>query len=255
MAIFEELQNFGFTEKESALYLSLAETGKATATTLTRRTNLSRSSVYFVLDSLKKRGLVSAETKNKTTYFTANHPSSLKGELEKQQEELEKKLLSAEHLARELLPFFRAKQFHVPKLQFFEGKQAVKGALTEFEKRWHDSMLQSDCTWWGFEDGSLFGHYGPWFEHIWKRFQTIRLEKLSVRVFTNAPIAGLLSSKFPRTLLRPLPSGYTFSSTLWLMGDYIVLLSCREKPHYMYQLEDPILAENLRVIFRLLWKE
>jgi sugar-specific transcriptional regulator TrmB len=255
MDILQQLRDFGFSDKESKLYLLLAECGKATATSLSRRSKLSRSSVYFVLDSLRKRGLVSAETKNGTTYFAPCDPQVLKEELKCSQQEIAKKILSAEKLAQQLLPFFRAKQFHVPKLHFIEGRQAVLKTLSNREDLWHESMLKTDSTWWGFEDGAMFTHYKSWFEHIWSKFKTLREERLNVRVFSNAPVAAYLEGRFPRTLLRPLPTGYNFSTTLWLMGDFIILISSREKPHYMYQLEDPALAENLRVIFRLLWKE
>lgn len=255
MPIIDEMAKLGFSEKESALYLALAESGKTTATSLARKTKLSRSSVYFVLEALKTRGLVVAETKNKTTLFTAQHPSALGEEIRKERDGLKEKLQFAERLAEDLLPYFRSKQFHVPKLQFFEGRNAVKETLSRQEDRWHGSMLERDCTWWGFEDGSLWEQYRPWFEHLWKKFRTVREEKLNVRVFTNVPISDFLESKFPRTKLRPLPTGYKFSTTLWLMGDYVALISTREKPHYLYQLEDPALAENLRVIFRLLWRD
>lgn len=255
MPINDDLAKLGFSEKESTLYLALAETGKTTATSLARKTKLSRSSVYFVLEALKGRGLISAETKNKTTLFTAQHPSALGDVIRRERDELAEKLGFAERLAKDLLPYFRSKQFHVPKLQFFEGRHAVRETLSAHEDRWHTSMTERDSTWWGFEDGSLWEQYKPWFEHLWRKFRTLREERLNVRVFTNVPISEFLESKFPRTKLRPLPTGYKFSTTLWLMGDYVVLISTREKPHYVYQLEDPALAENLRVIFRLLWRE
>lgn len=255
MSIHEHLKTFGFSEKESIVYLSLAESGKSTATSISRRTKISRSSVYFVLENLVRRNLVIGETKNKTTYFSANPPNAIQEELETQKNYISQQLIAAEALSKQLLPFFRSKQFHIPKLQFFEGKQAVREALEKNGDRWHRSLLERDETWWGFEDGSIFEHYRGWFESIWKRYQKEREERLNVKVFSNVPIASALASRFPKTILKKPPEGHVFPCSLWLMGDFIILLSCQEKPHYSYQLEDPALADSLRVVFRMLWPE
>ncbi|MCB0323270.1 MAG: helix-turn-helix domain-containing protein [Bdellovibrionales bacterium] len=251
--LLRRMSDFGFSEKEAAVYLALAETGKCTATSLSRKTKLSRSSVYFILDSLRTRGLVEAESKNATTYFSASHPRAIGEELKQHQQALARRQHAAEELAQLLLPFFQGKQFHVPKLKFTEGKSQVLAVLFEREDLWHRSMLTTDATWWGFEDGGIFEQYRKWFEHIWDKFDTERSEQLDVKVFSNVPVRTFLGNRFPKTLLKPLPSGYLFSSTLWLMGDFVVLISCREKPHYLYQIEDPALSANLRVIFRMLW--
>lgn len=250
-----ELTELGLTEKESRIYLSLAESGKATAHATAKRTEMPRASVYFLLEALEKRGLVTRERKRGTTFFVANPPGSLVKMLEREKEELTARLRSAQDLAHRLVPLFRSKAFSVPKLQFFEGRDAVMRMLYDFEDEWHESIVNSDCTWWGFEDPSLYQHYEPWYHHIWDKFEKLRKEKLKVRVFIDVPVSKALKKRFPNTLLKPLPGHPNFTATLFLMGDYLLLVMSREKPHYAFQIKDSVLAANLRVVFQLLWKE
>ena len=243
----------GLSPREASLYLSLAESGKTTAHALSRRVNLPRASVYFLLESLAERGLVTGEKKRGTSFFSANPPSSLVKMLEREKDAVASKLSSAQGLIEQLLPFFRSRNYSVPRLQFFEGKDAVMRMLYDFEDEWHASILAADCTWWGFEDPSLFEQYESWYRHMWDKFEKVRKEKMKVRVFIDVPVASDLQKRFPNTILRPLPLHPQFTATVFLMGEFLLLLMSRQKPHYAFQIRDAVLAENLRVVFRLLW--
>lgn len=255
MPIHHQLAALGLRPKEIELYLALAQSGKATATLLCKQTSFSRSTVYFLMEELLRRGLAAAEKKKSTTYFTAQPPQALVQMFARERDMLDEKISMAEELSKTLLPYFRSDNFRVPKLQFFEGEAAVRDMLWDHTERWHGSMLERDQTWWGFEDRLLYEHYRPWFSHIWKRYERERLQVLDVRVFTTSSVAAELTRRFPRTLLRPFPARLNFSSTLWLMGDYLLLFVTSRKPHYAFQIEDRSLGDSLRVVFRMLWEK
>ena len=59
---------------------------------------------------------------------------------------------------------------------------------------------------------------------------------------------------FSRTEIRPLPVRYSFPSSLWLFGNYLLLLQTREKPHFCVHIHDLMLAQSLRIIFSMLWE-
>jgi hypothetical protein len=88
-----------------------------------------------------------------------------------------------------------------------------------------------------------------------KRYETETLSHLRVRVFTPVPVASSVEQRFPLTQLRQFPVSVRFPTTLWLMGEYLALFSTGTGIHYCYQLHDPLLAESLRIIFKLLWGE
>ena len=255
MSIFQDLQQIGLNEKEVEIYLALADFGKATAQLLSKKVTMPRATVYLSLETLTRKGLVTRETKASTSLFMANPPASLLLMIKREQEDLKRRAATAERVARELEPVFKGKNFSIPRLKFFEGAESIESMLYNSEDIWYESMMKTDCTWWGFEDASLFLGYRKWFEHMWSKFSEERKTKIRLRIFSNFPVSDSLEKKFPLTKIRSLPDKHDFSSTTWLMGDYLVIFSTNHKPYYGYQIQDPVLAENLRTIFRLLWKE
>ncbi|MBI5733705.1 MAG: hypothetical protein HY973_02045 [Candidatus Kerfeldbacteria bacterium] len=53
----KELQQFGLTEKESALYLAALELGSAFISDLARKSQLKRPTTYLVVNQLEVMGL------------------------------------------------------------------------------------------------------------------------------------------------------------------------------------------------------
>src|SRR3989344_7022794 len=76
------LQDLGLTDKEAAVYLALLQVDGATALDLSKKTKINRSTVYVVIESLSKKGLVSETTIGKKTQFQAEPPERLETYLE-----------------------------------------------------------------------------------------------------------------------------------------------------------------------------
>ena len=64
-----ELRELGLTEKEIGVYLAGLKLGPTTAQFLSDASKVKRSSVYFVIDGLKKRGLVNQSFRGKKKFF------------------------------------------------------------------------------------------------------------------------------------------------------------------------------------------
>ena len=57
------LQNYGFSEKEAKVYLTTLELGSSPASSIARRSEINRATVYTLLEELKKRGMAMETTK------------------------------------------------------------------------------------------------------------------------------------------------------------------------------------------------
>src|SRR5262249_14930273 len=113
-----QFSELGFSPKEVAVYLSLAESSRGTAAQVSRRTGIRRTTVYSVLESLTKRGLVSEERSRQVTYYVANQPKALLQQYEKERRTLERKEAITKELAARVEPYFRGEGFREPRLQF-----------------------------------------------------------------------------------------------------------------------------------------
>ncbi|MEK7554975.1 MAG: helix-turn-helix domain-containing protein [Patescibacteria group bacterium] len=124
----EQLREFGFSEKEASVYLALIGLTSAVASDVAKKSKVNRSTTYVVLESLVERGLVDAIERRGVRIYKSAPP-------EKLVEYLTANAKKYEHLAtnaKKLMPELKAmhhpekEQGRQPKVQFFEGKNAVQ---------------------------------------------------------------------------------------------------------------------------------
>ncbi|MBN2095476.1 MAG: BlaI/MecI/CopY family transcriptional regulator [Candidatus Aenigmarchaeota archaeon] len=69
----EALREFGLTDLESKVYLSLLKSGETTATALISQLKLYKATVYDILSALERKGLVAhVQKKNHRVYYSLN---------------------------------------------------------------------------------------------------------------------------------------------------------------------------------------
>jgi sugar-specific transcriptional regulator TrmB len=119
------LLEFGLSEKEAKIYLALLELEIAGVQDISKKTGVNRSSTYVVIESLKKRGLVSMSPDKKVQEYIAATPEIL---LEIAKDASERAAATKEKI-REILPELRGLQketVHKPKVIVYEGDEALK---------------------------------------------------------------------------------------------------------------------------------
>src|SRR3989344_2709393 len=88
------LEELEFDEKEVEIYLALLRIGETTATKISQETKVERTLVYYIIEKLINRGLVSFKLKNNVKYYSASNP-----------ENILEKLKEKEKSFKEVLPF------------------------------------------------------------------------------------------------------------------------------------------------------
>src|SRR3989344_5793051 len=128
--LIKQLTEFGLGDKEARVYLALLELEIATVTEIATNSNINRSSTYVVLESLKKKGLVSTSEDKKVQRYIAVSPEMLL-------EEAKDNAIKAEEIKNkitDLVPELKALHKDTkqkPKVRVFEGKQALINALND----------------------------------------------------------------------------------------------------------------------------
>src|ERR1700692_203110 len=83
------LQEIGLNEKEAAVYLALLSVDSSSVLDLAKKTKIKRPTVYVVLETLSKKGLVSETTVGNKTHYQAEPPERLETFVERQKVVLE----------------------------------------------------------------------------------------------------------------------------------------------------------------------
>lgn len=127
------LQDLGLSDKEAAIYLALLQFENVSVLDLANKTKIKRPTVYVILESLSKKGLVSETNIGKKTHYYAEPPERLETYVERRKlalEESEKKL-------KDIIPQIKSisrQSGEKPVVKYFDGVEGIVGATEEMFK-------------------------------------------------------------------------------------------------------------------------
>lgn len=121
----KQLREFGLSDKEITVYVSLLKDGSDTAANIAKKANLNRSTTYVQLEALMGYGLISTYKKHKKTYFSPESPQNVKHLIEQKIKKLEEERDNIENLIPELTELY-ASLGETADVKLFHGKEALK---------------------------------------------------------------------------------------------------------------------------------
>ena len=230
---FSQLEQLGFTKNESLIYLLLAERGRMPAQILAQSCKMPRSTVYSVLASLEGRGLVRPEKLRGATFFRAREPEAISDWLQEDARKIRDRQIVAKSVIQDLKKIFRSGPSSAPKLEFVEGKAKVERFLDENLLRWKECILAKDRSTWGFQDHTFVELFQPWLKRAWKSLHEDG--GIAGRILSNrSEVEKKLKGKIRLREVRVLGQAFDFESSMWVMGDYVVLIMTRKAPFYAF---------------------
>lgn len=131
--IEKELQKIGLSIGESKAYLSMIELGSSTVGPIAKKSGISYSKIYEVLQRLIEKGFASFIIKEKTKYFQAVEPRNLHNYLDKQKQKLEETRKNLERIIPQLEQYKDSSEKQ--EAEIFIG---LKGLRTAYENMYLD---------------------------------------------------------------------------------------------------------------------
>lgn len=246
------LAQLGFSEKEIRIYLIVLQQGKVSLADVATLSGVNRTTVYSVAKELIKKGAIREEI-GKKTYLIARSPHDLDTLIEEDRKQLHKKEHLMESAISELMPFIQNERYQIPRLSFIEEDRLEKHLYTETE-RWSQSIRDTKSMWVGFQDHSFVEEYMPWVDWSWKQEFS---KDTQLQLFTNdsAVEAHMKKKKLERRRMQWWGEENPITSTLWVCGEYVIMIVTRTHPHYLVEIHDKLLAFNLHETFQRLWKK
>jgi sugar-specific transcriptional regulator TrmB len=88
----ELLKEIGLSEHESAVYFTMVSLGPSPILKIARASEIKRTTIYYVMDSLKEKGLARVDLKGFKSLYTAESPEKLENILENRKNKFKKNL-------------------------------------------------------------------------------------------------------------------------------------------------------------------
>jgi sugar-specific transcriptional regulator TrmB len=243
------LKQLNFSDKETAVYLALLEVGAAKAGELAKKTNINRTTVYDILESLMRKGLVSKYKKGASTFFNTFDPKHLLTYLDREKEEQTKKIEKQKEKVKELLPQLLSLQ-HIattkPKVQFFEGEKGMREA-------YEDTLTSRETILAYANTETVHAGLPNFFPDYYKRRTA---KKIFIKAIFPINKLSIERSKFNQEEMREtrfLPQKeMTFSPEVNIYNNKMLIASWKEKMAII--IESKELADLQKLIFNLLWE-
>ena len=138
----------------------------------------------------------------------------------------------------------------MPHISFIE-EQRINEYLYERMEVWASNVLETNGIWYGFQDHTFVESYAENLHWAWRQSY---FDQMQLQLFTNNKESekNIESFGYERRRMR-FWDGEDITYTLWIVGRSIVVISTRKRPHYLFEIHDTQLAQNLAKTFKQLW--
>ncbi len=244
--MLELLKKFGLPEKEAQIYLALLELGPSLVSEVAKRSKVSRTNVYHLLNALLSRGLVIStpvESSSKMI-FSAENPSRILQMLQNERDKFERLYKEAQKVMPEFESIYNKKDGKL-KIRFFEG---VEGVITAYE-----DTLTSETEILAY---ASVEHQHSFFPGYFPAYYTRRAKKgIPVRCFLADSDETRRVKKSDEAHLRQtciVPKKFEISPEINIYDNKIAILSLKEK--FGAIIESKEVAEAFRKMFELAYE-
>lgn len=120
-----KLTELGMSDKESNVYLAMLELGPSSVQDIAKKAGVNRATTYVMLESLKRRGLMSSVERGKKMQYTPESPEHLLLSVSQELQAVEDKKARLMAILPQFMALFNSVE-DKPKVRFFEGEEGVR---------------------------------------------------------------------------------------------------------------------------------
>lgn len=241
MHIQSAIEQLGYSPHEVKVYLSLLELGGSTATEIAVKACMPRTTVNIVIDSLHKKGLVSAYVKNRSKMWVAVNPDKLLIRLREHESSL-----------KAVLPELQSLRHDIgvkPTVRTYSGTEEIKQIMNDMLETKHQiSAILSWDDW-----VALMGrpYMEDFIENRTRQFLRIKL------LVPKSKTSIALKEKDSRELriTQFLPNSTEINNSNFIYGDKVAMISLQTKIPVGILIEDQDIYHTMEVLFESLWKQ
>lgn len=235
------LKEIGLTEEEAHIYLAALSLGETTILKIARATNIKRTTVYGLVDSLKEKGLLRIELRGLKQLYAAENPERLEVMLERRKDQFSK-----------VLPEFQA-------LYGLKGGESVikyYTGITAMQKIYWDSLSELRP----YEEYLVIANQEKWY-NIDPKFSLSYIEERAKKpivireLFQDSPIARE-HKKIERNFnaqIKILPEANPFNIDTVLLPNKMITFELTP-PYITVVIENKSLISLHKEMFEIIWK-
>ena len=244
------LEKIGLTRGETTVYIALLKLGSTTAGPLVTKAKLQRSAVYFCLESLTEKGLVSHIIKNNVKHFEAASPERLLDYLDKKTNSIENQKIKVRSMIPLLYSYTQDKEKR-SQAKLFEGWNGIKSAIDDVLKyaSKNDDYLIFNVS----ADPEIKDR----FIRFVQKFHQKRIEKkIPAKIIVGQEYKDTIGKereKEPKTQVRYLKNGLSTPAAVNVYANKVLIVTWTQNPTAVL-IENEDTANSFREYFKIMWQ-
>jgi len=245
--INQTLQQIGLTQGEIKVYLALLELGSSSIGIIIKKSGISGSKTYEVLDRLANKGLISSITKNNIKYFEASSPERILDYLKDKQNKIKQEEIEIQKIIPDLI--LKQKSVKKTEAKIFTGWEGIKTANEDIIQ-----TLKKGEEWLSM---GLTEQPESWEIYFTKK-QKIRAQKGIIhKHLLNEKYKSLYEQrkKLPHTQFRFLPKELEMPTSTEIYSNKVIIFILLKENPIAIMIENKQVAESFRKYFNLLWNQ
>lgn len=240
MHIRSAIEQLGYSPHEVKVYLAALELGGSTATDISEKARIPRTTVNLIIDSLHRKGLLDAYLQRRRKVWTAANP-----------EKLLIRMKEHEAALKTVLPELKSLQHDIgakPTVRTYSGAEEIRQIMNDILETKHNF---SSIELWD-ELVTLLGR-SYMEDFIEKRIS----QNMHVRLLTpETKLSIALKQKDAEELriTQFLPEVITINNSNFIYGNKVAIISLKSKHPVGILIEDKDIQHTMEVLFESLWR-
>lgn len=236
----ELLENIGLSGNEARVYIAALSLGPTTILKISKQANMKRSSLYYIIENLKKKNLVVEEVRGFKTLFVAQDPTKLKYVFDDHYKEFSSSL-------PELVSLYNTKG-NEDVLRRYEGVDQIKSAYDDIL-----SQLKPGDYYLALSNAERFYEQDP--KHYTKFVEKRAKKKLKMRMLLEQTPLGEEQKKLQQNYdfeVRFLPKESTIPTSM-VITPHVMMIQQTAAPFRAMTTNNPDFIETYKQMFDALW--
>jgi DNA-binding MarR family transcriptional regulator len=241
-SIKNNLKELDFSSNEIQVYIALTQLGESVASKIAKKADLPRTTTIGILKNLESKNYLTSHAYRGKTYFWIESPKAL-------EESLKNKIKIAESLNVFLSDLYRA-EADFPSAEIYDTKSRVKKFI-------ENSLISLNKKTTIFTiDTPGEGNYLKIFsEQFGNRLFELKNKKdiFTKTLIPHGSFATIDKNKLENQNIevREMPRGVNYKSSLWIMGNKVVLFSGRYP--FIVCVKHKLITDGMKSIYDFLW--
>lgn len=240
------LEKIGLTTGEAKVYLALLELGTTTTGPIVKKSGVSASKVYEILNKLTEKGLVSHIIQAKTKYFRPADPERIVDYLD----EKEKEIVSKKEEMKKLIPQLKAGLAGKEKreAEVIEGRKGIENifwSIISELKRGEEYYVM----------GASYGESQEYLREFFQEYHKERARRgIKVKLLFNYDVKDIIPAIRRLGDARFMPQQIKSPMQIMIWNDKTTIILWQEKP-IAFTIENKAVSDSFKVYFDSLWNQ